>query len=148
MTITPEALRDAALHMVETVPQASALGFKLISVEPSRGSIFTPWREELVGDPDTGVIAGGVITALLDHVCGLAVTSRSLEGGFLSTATLDLRIDYMRPAAPRADITASAHCYKLTRTIAFVRAHAYDADPQDPIATAQAAFILKRAPAA
>ena len=148
MTITPEALRDAARHMVETVPQASALGFKLLSVEPSRGSIFTPWREELVGDPDTGVIAGGVITALLDHVCGLAVTSRSLEGGFLSTATLDLRIDYMRPAAPRADITASAHCYKLTRTIAFVRAHAYDADPQDPIATAQAAFILKRAPAA
>ena len=148
MTITPEALRDAARHMVETVPQASALGFKLLSVEPSRGSIFTPWREDLVGDPDTGVIAGGVITALLDHVCGLAVTSRSLEGGFLSTATLDLRIDYMRPAAPRADITASAHCYKLTRTIAFVRAHAYDVDPEDPIATAQAAFILKRAPAA
>ena len=148
MTITPEALRDAARHMVETVPQASALGFKLISVEPSRGSIFTPWREELVGDPDTGVIAGGVITALLDHVCGLAVTSRSLEGGFLSTATLDLRIDYMRPAAPRADVTASAHCYKLTRTIAFVRAHAYDADPDDPIATAQAAFVLKRGPVA
>jgi uncharacterized protein (TIGR00369 family) len=145
MTITPEALRDAARHMVETVPQASALGFKLISVEPSRGSIFTPWREELVGDPDTGVIAGGVITALLDHVCGLAVTSRSLEGGFLSTATLDLRIDYMRPAASRADVTASAHCYKLTRNIAFVRAHAFDADPEDPIATAQAAFVLKRA---
>lgn len=131
--------------MVESVPQASALGFKLISVEPQRGSILTPWREELVGDPDTGVIAGGVITALLDHVCGLAVTSRSLEGGFLSTATLDLRIDYMRPAAPRADITADAHCYKLTRNIAFVRAHAFDSDPEDPIATAQAAFVLKRA---
>ena len=134
--------------MVESVPQASALGFKLISVEPQRGSILSPWREELVGDPDTGVIAGGVITALLDHVCGLAVTSRSLEGGFLSTATLDLRIDYMRPAAPRADVTGSAHCYKLTRNIAFVRAHAFDADPEDPIATAQAAFVLKRAPAA
>ena len=131
--------------MVETVPQASALGFKLHAIEPSRGSILTPWREDLVGDPDTGVIAGGVITALLDHVCGLAVTSRSLEGGFLSTATLDLRIDYMRPAAPRADVTASAHCDKLTRNIAFVRAHAFDADPEDPIATAQAAFVLKRA---
>jgi len=100
MTITPEALRDAARHMVETVPQASALGFKLISVEPSRGSIFTPWREELVGDPDTGVIAGGVITALLDHVCGLAVTSRSLEGGFLSTATLDQAAFILKRAAP------------------------------------------------
>ena len=145
MNMSPEALRETARHMVETVPQASALGFRLLSVEPSKGSILTPWREDLVGDPDTGVIAGGVITALLDHACGLAVTSRSLEGGFLSTATLDLRIDYMRPAAPRADVTASAHCYKLTRNIAFVRAHAFDADPEDPIATAQAAFVLKRA---
>lgn len=128
--------------MVETVPQASALGFKLLSVEPSRGSIFTPWREELVGDPDTGVIAGGVITALLDHVCGLAVTSRSLEGGFLSTATLDLRIDYMRPAEPGKDIFAKAHCFKATRSVAFVRAIAYDSDPDDPVAAAQAAFML------
>ena len=149
MNPSPEALREIARHMVETVPQASALGFKLLSVEPSRGSIFTPWREDLVGDPDTGVIAGGVVTALLDHVCGLAIISTARDATTpFSTATLDLRIDYMRPAAPRADITASAHCYKLTRTIAFVRAHAYDADPQDPIATAQAAFILKRAPSA
>ena len=145
MTISPEALIEAARRMVEAVPQAAALGFKLLSVESGKGSILTPWREDLVGDPDTGVIAGGVVTALLDHCCGLAITSRSLEGGFLSTATLDLRIDYMRPAAPRADVTATAHCYKLTRSIAFVRAHAFDADPDDPIATAQGAFVLKRA---
>lgn len=148
MNMSPEALRETARHMVETVPQASALGFKLLSVEPGKGSILTPWREHLVGDPDTGVIAGGVITALLDHVCGLAIISmaKDLTTPF-STATLDLRIDYMRPAAPRADVTAQAHCYKLTRNIAFVRGHAFDADPQDPIATAQAAFVLKRAEA-
>lgn len=144
MTISPEALRELARHMVETVPQASALGFKLLSVEPHRGCILTPWREDLVGDPDTGVIAGGVITALLDHACGLAVTSTATTMARFSTATLDLRIDYMRAAAPRADVTASAHCYKLTRTIAFVRGHAFDLDPEDPIATAQAAFVLKR----
>ncbi|MDF2900025.1 MAG: thioesterase [Phenylobacterium sp.] len=147
--MSPEALREIARNMVETVPQASALGFKLLSVEPSRGSVLTPWREDLVGDPDTGVIAGGVITALLDHTCGLAVVSMAGDNHTpFSTATLDLRIDYMRAAAPRADIIAQAHCYKLTRTIAFVRAHAFDADPADPIATAQAAFVLKRAPIA
>ena len=144
MTITPEALRDAARHMVETVPQASALGFKLISVEPSRGSIFTPWREELVGDPDTGVIAGGVITALLDHVCGLAVTSRSLEGGFLSTATLDLRIDYMRPATPGQAITARATCHHVTRSVAFIRVTACDADETRPVAQGTGTFTLER----
>jgi uncharacterized protein (TIGR00369 family) len=145
MTITPEALREMARHMVETVPQASALGFKLVDVQPNHGAMLAPWRADLVGDPDTGVIAGGVVTALLDHCCGLAITSGSMaEGGPFSTATLDLRIDYMRPATARADITARAHCYKRTRTIAFVRAQAWDSDPADPIATAQAAFILKR----
>lgn len=144
MTQTPEALRELARHMVETVPQASALGFKLLSVEPGHGSILAPWRADLVGDPDTQVIAGGVVTALLDHCCGLAITSGADGLERFSTATLDLRIDYMRPAAPKADITAEAHCYKRTRNIAFVRAQAFDADPSDPIATAQAAFVIKR----
>jgi acyl-coenzyme A thioesterase PaaI-like protein len=62
-------------------------------------------------------------------------------------ATLDLRIDYMRAAEPGLDIHARAHCYKLTHTIAFVRATAYDRDPDDPVATAQAAFMLGAAPA-
>ena len=104
--MSPEALREIARNMVETVPQASALGFKLHSIEPSRGSILTPWREDLVGDPDTGVIAGGVITALLDHACGLATISMATDSKTpFSTATLDLRIDYMRPASPGSAIT-------------------------------------------
>jgi uncharacterized protein (TIGR00369 family) len=95
-----------------------------------------------VGDPDTGVIAGGVVTSLLDHTCGMAIISAAQ--GFMSTATLDLRIDYMRAAAPRAGVTARAHCYKLTRSVAFVRAEAWDVDPGDLIATAQGAFIINR----
>ncbi len=59
-------------------------------------------------------------------------------------ATLDLRIDHMRPAKPRMSVTCAAHCYKATRTIAFLRAEAWDISEDDPIATAQAAFILNR----
>jgi uncharacterized protein (TIGR00369 family) len=129
--------------MATTVPQAAALGFRLVSVEPGRGSIEAPWREDLVGDPDTQVIAGGVVTSLLDHTCGLAIASAAGTEPF-STATLDLRIDYMRPAAPRAAVIAEAHCYKLTRTIGFVRAEAWDVDKSDLVATAQAAFVLNR----
>jgi uncharacterized protein (TIGR00369 family) len=150
MSLDPKFLRQVAEHMATNVPQAAALGFRLLSVEPARGSLEAPWREDLVGDPDTGVIAGGVVTSLLDHTCGLAITSLapdSREGGPFATATLDLRIDYMRPAKPRAGVIAAAHCYKLTRTIAFVRAEAWDADPTDPIATAQGAFVLNRSPA-
>ena len=143
--MSPEALREIARNMVETVPQASALGFKLYSIEPSRGSILTPWREDLVGDPDTGVIAGGVITALLDHACGLATISMATDSKTpFSTATLDLRIDYMRAAAPGQKITARATCYHVTRSVAFVRAQAMDEDTDNPVATATGAFTLER----
>jgi uncharacterized protein (TIGR00369 family) len=125
------------------VPQAQALGFELVSAADARGIMRVAWREDLVGDPATDVIAGGVVTSLLDHVCGLSVGVAASTEPF-STATLDLRIDYMRPAAPRAGVTAEAHCYKLTRTVAFVRGVAWDTDPSDPIATAQAAFVLNR----
>lgn len=145
MSLDPDILRQLGQHMATTVPQAAALGFQYISAGDGRGSIAVPWREDLVGDPDSGVIAGGVLTSLLDHTCGLAITA-STGGKMFGTATLDLRIDYMRPAAPRSGVTCEAHCYKLTRSIAFVRAEAWDADRADPIATAQAAFILNRPP--
>jgi uncharacterized protein (TIGR00369 family) len=142
MSVDPEFIRQASEAMASNAPQAQALGFRFVSVEPGRGSIEVPWREDLVGDPDTGVIAGGVVTSLLDHTCGMAIISAAQ--GFMSTATLDLRIDYMRAAAPRAGVTAMAHCYKLTRSVAFVRAEAWDVDPGDLIATAQGAFIINR----
>ncbi len=138
--MTADPLLNAAAEMATSVPQAAALGFQLVSIGESRGSIRVGWREDLVGNPQTEVIASGVVTALLDHCCGLAITAAKQER--FPTATLDLRIDYMRPAKPRAGVVAEAHCYRMTRTIAFVRAQAWDEDPSDPIATAQAAFIL------
>ena len=133
---------DLAEHMARVVPHAAALGLEVVSMDAGRGVMRVPWREDLVGDPETDVIASGVVTALLDHVCGLAVNAA--DTAVFPIATLDLRIDYMRPAAPRAGITAEARCYKLTRSIAFVRADAWDADRADLVATAQAAFILNR----
>jgi len=133
----PESLRKRASLML-TSPQSATLGFQLVSVTPEKSVVRIAWREDLVGDPDTDVIAGGVVTTLLDHVCGMAM--QAATGGVSSGPTLDLRIDYMRPAAARAGVIAEATCYKLTRSIGFVRASAYDVDPADPIATAQGAF--------
>ncbi len=141
--IPEEMRRQLAERMAGGTPQSQALGFQFVSVTRGKGSMRVPWREDLVGDPDTQVIAGGVVTSLLDHTCGLAMAAAAGTEPF-STATLDLRIDYMRPAAPRAGVIAEAHCYKLTRTIGFVRAEAWDVDRSDLVATAQAAFVLNR----
>ncbi|HET6970418.1 MAG TPA: PaaI family thioesterase [Phenylobacterium sp.] len=138
----PTTYDTASLHerMTMFVPHAAALGMELVKLEKGVGVMRTPWRAELVGDPETDVIASGVVTALLDHTCGLAVNSAS--GDPVPIATLDLRIDYMRAAAPRMGVTVEAVCTKLTRTVGFVRATAWDVDPADPVATAQAAFMF------
>ncbi|WP_300575432.1 PaaI family thioesterase [Phenylobacterium sp.] len=136
--MTGSLTEEAARHMVTRTPQTEALGFQFVSIGEARGAIRVPWRADLVGDPETGVIASGVVTTLLDHVCGLSIRAAAA----IPQGTLDLRIDYMRPARPQADLVADGHCYKLTRTIAFVRALAHDGDPDDPVATAQAAFAL------
>lgn len=113
---------------------------RIVSAADGRAVFCQPYRQDLVGDPATGVIAGGVVTTLLDSVCGAAVFS-ALDSP-TSIATLDLRIDYMRRAKPGQEIIAEAHCYKLTHTVAFVRATAHDGDPADPVAAAQAAFMI------
>lgn len=117
-----------------------ALGFEFAGLEGTTVRIRVPWREDLVGDPDTGVLAGGLVTTLLDHVGGLAVWT-ALDG-FRPLATLDLRVDYMRAAERGRDLLAEAECYRLTHSIGFVRAWAFEDDPSDPVAAAQAAYIL------
>ena len=134
---------ERAERFLSALRHCQVLGMSVHAAKPEGLTLRLPYSTQIIGNPETGVIHGGAITTLMDTTCGISTVCVLPE--FEICPTLDLRIDYMRPAAPRADITASAHCYKLTRTIAFVRAHAYDADPEDPIATAQAAFILKRA---
>lgn len=119
-------------------PLSQALGLRHVAIEPGRVTFEAPWREDLVGDAERGILAGGVVTALIDHAS--AATLASVRRG--GAPTLDLRVDYMRAAAPGASVTCEAHCYKLARTIAFVRATAWDRDRDDPVATALATFAL------
>ena len=106
------------------------------------GEVWTSleYRPVFVGDTETGVIHGGVVTAMLDETCGMAV-QLALDGT-RSIATLDLRIDYQKPATPGLDIRAHSVCYRVTRSIAFVRATAYQETLDEPVATATACFMV------
>lgn len=134
------SIHDLLPRLASAAPHTHALGLELAGVEGDVVTLRAPYRDDLVGDPRSLVLAGGVVTTLLDHVGGLAVWTAM--GGYAPIATLDMRIDYMRAADPGLDVYARARCYKLTRSIAFVRAWAYDRDPDDPVAAAQSAYML------
>ena len=126
--------------IIDNTPYMKAIGATYVGRSAVGVTMRLPYRDDLVGDPDTRVIASGVVTALLDNGAGMAVWDRINE--FKPIATLDLRIDYMRAAVPDMDLLVTACCYKLTRSIGFVRAFAYEETPDDPVAAAQAAFII------
>jgi len=98
-----------------------------------------PWREDLVGDPETGVLASGPIISLLDNATSMSVWT--LRKSFCAQVTLDLRVDYVRAAKPGKTIIAWAECYQLKRSMAFVRGIAHEGDIADPVAHAAGIFI-------
>jgi len=115
-------------------------GLRLDRAAPGEAWSSLAYRPEVVGDTETGVLHGGVVTAMLDESCGMAV-QLALDGA-RAIATLDLRIDYQKPATPGLEIRAHAVCYRVTRLIAFVRATAYQESEDDPVATATACFMI------
>jgi uncharacterized protein (TIGR00369 family) len=127
-------------EFVEWVPHCRTLGMECVRAGPRTVTMRIPYREELVGDPSRGVVFGGVITTLLDQAGGAATLCSLPE--LVTIATVDLRIDYLRAAAPGLDLFGSAECYKRTRSVAFVRGKAWDRDEGDPFAHAIATFML------
>ena len=122
------------------LPHARALGIELVTYDESgRCVLRQPWREDLVGDPATGVVHGGVITSLLDTLGAACVIARNAR----TQATLDLRIDYLRPAAPRVELIGDAQCYRVTRHVAFVRGCCHQGDPERAVASLTATFVLR-----
>src|SRR5690606_11055155 len=131
-------LARLAEAFTQFVPHNRALGLRLEDSGDGMALFRLPYADHLVGNPETGVLHGGVITTLLDATAGASVFMKTWKP--VPVATLDLRIDYLKPATPKRDVLAKATCYKLTKSVAFIRAIAYHDDENDPIAAAAGTF--------
>lgn len=138
--MTSDMSEMMARQFIGVIPHAKALGMDLVQVGDGKAEITMPYNPAFVGDPETGIIHGGAVFALVDTCGGAAVMSHPV--GVRSTATLDLRIDYMRGASPGQRLTARAECYHVTRSVGFARITAYDEDETRPVATATGTFTL------
>lgn len=140
--VTAQDVTALARRFIEAIPHSRALGMHLQSLGAGRVVMTMPYDMRFVGDPATGVLHGGAVSALMDTASGAAVMCHPAAPA--STATLDLRIDYFRAATPGQTITARAECYHVTRSVAFVRVTATDEDESRPVAAATGAFTLDR----
>jgi len=129
-------------NIIDTgIPHCSEIGVKVHDMDTDGVTFSLPYDARFAGNPMNGILHGGIITTLIDTAAGMCIYTRLQK--YLPIATLDLRIDYLKPATPGEDVFAYASCYKITKQIAFTRAIAYHTDPEDPIANSVGTFMLK-----
>ena len=99
------------------------LRLELISHDAALGEVTlrAPWRAEFERGPGTLQWHGGPLAALIDIAGDFALIARLGRG----IPTIDLRIDYLRPAID-TDLTATARTLRAGRSVGVVDISLHD----------------------
>lgn len=125
-------------HFIDSTPHGGDLGMRVEDAHHACATLSIPYQSFLLGDIDRQLIHGGVINSIIDSVSGLSVFCALAE--MEAIATLDLRVDHLRPGVAEQTLFAQAYCYRMSEQVAFVRAVAYQ-DKQRPLATSNSTFM-------
>ncbi|WP_397448397.1 PaaI family thioesterase [Pseudomonas sp. NA-150] len=137
--MSDNSILQRAERFISAIKHCQVLGMRIHHADAKGMTLVLPYSEQIVGNPETGVIHGGALTSLMDSTCGISTLCVLPE--FEVCPTLDLRIDYMRPATPFREVYGFAECYRVTPDIIFTRGYAYQDDPQQPIAHVVGTFM-------
>lgn len=116
------------------------IGLRYVGHGEDWAELAIDYSERLIGDEATGVLASGPILAMMDMATSMAIWIRQKR--FRAQATLDLRVDYLRPATPGKPVIGRGECYRITRKVAFIRGQAHDGDPADPVAHVAGTYMF------
>ncbi|WP_034603166.1 hotdog fold thioesterase [Desulfovibrio frigidus] len=127
----------------EGIPFDKFLGLKVEQIEHGFAKLRLPFREEFIGDPRRPALHGGVISMLIDTCGGSAVwASGNVED---RVATIDMRVDYLRPAGPE-DLLAEARVKLLGNRVGNASIIVYSAsDPELIVAEGRAVYNIRKA---
>lgn len=135
----PAVRRQIAERFNNAIVFNRALNIELLHVESEPIEARVAYRPEFLGDAAAGLWHTSVATALADSACGLAVFLAL--PGFEAIATLDLRMDYLRPAVADQDLYVVAECHHVTRSAIFAHATIHQGDGERPTARCTAVFV-------
>lgn len=152
-TPAEQALVDAALVDLfeHKITFNKTLGLKIASVQPADVRATFDMRPDLVGHHAHGRLHGGVISATLDHMGGLAVivgiaarhphdNVQQVMSRFTKVGTIDLRVDYLRQGLGQ-QFTVTAEVMRLGGRIGSTQMRLHN-ETGTLIATAAAAYTV------
>ncbi|HEV2567372.1 PaaI family thioesterase [Sphingomonas sp.] len=116
------------------------IGLRYVTHGEDWAELAIDYDEKLVGDEASGVLASGPILALMDMATSMSIWIK--QNRFRAQATLDLRVDYIRPATPGKAVIGRGECYGITRSVAFIRGQAHHGDPNDPVAHVAGTYMF------
>jgi uncharacterized protein (TIGR00369 family) len=140
--MTPEVLKQV---MEEMIPFNRYLGVRLAKAGNGFARLEVPFRDELVGDPLRPALHGGVLSALADAAGGAAVWT-GIEDPRARVSTIDLRIDYLRPAKLEL-VVAEAQVVRIGNRVGVADVRLFQPSAEsDTIATGKGVYniIIKK----
>lgn len=114
------------------------LGVTVDEATSGRAVLRIPPNKEFVGNPFIPAVHGGIVAALIDLAGGAALF---VDLRF-PTPTIDMRVDYLRPAYAGKALLADARVKSLGKTVAFVDIDVTDEDGR-LVATGRCAYSVK-----
>lgn len=105
-------------------PYHQWLGLQVLAVGDGSIELEATWREEWVVNPEGGYTHGGILATLVDLTADWALVSRTGRG----VPTIDLRVDYHRPA--RGNLRATGKVIKFGRQFSVAEAQIFDVEGQ------------------
>lgn len=138
----PATLHEACERFVENVRHSARLNMDVLETAPNNVKTRLPWQENLVGNPETGILHGGAIFAFMDQTGGLANMCASYPE-FEITPTIDMRVDHLRAPAKGCAIICEAECYRKSQQVLFVRIHVYEEGNKDDLVTTGLATYMR-----
>jgi uncharacterized protein (TIGR00369 family) len=118
-------------------PYHRLLGIEMIRMEAGEAELRLPVRDELLRSDGSDWLHGGVVAALIDIAGNAAIFSATGVG----VPTVDMRVDYLRPA--KGHLTASAKAVKAGRSIGVSDVEVRDMD-QRLVAVGRAVYAIRQ----
>lgn len=140
----PEGAEEVIQHFLEHEHGfLSFLNMELEEFTSERAVLTVPFDDELTNPTDPPSMHGGVAATLIDTVGGLAIRPHLEDPVDGSMATINLDVNYLRPATD--DLVATAEPVRVGSTVGVAEVTVESETPEEgvePVAVGQGAYRL------